>query len=116
MAPRGESRQFARVEVKWPAIVIVSDTQIAAETEDISEIGVCIYCQELPPLEEEFRLEIQPPNRQSLLVTVKAVWTMPADSDGGLRRFAVGAEFEYITENDIRFLGEVVASHLERKD
>ena len=110
MAHNPERRQFPRTEVKWPAIITVSGAQIFAETEDISEIGTCIYCQALPPLEKEFRLEIQPPNRPSLLVTAKTIWAMPIERKEGPYRFAVGAGFEYIAERDVRLLRKIVDS------
>ena len=55
-------RQFARVEVKWPATIITTDGPFVGETIDISHVGLSIYCKELLPIGQEFRLELQPPN------------------------------------------------------
>jgi hypothetical protein len=58
---------------------------------------------------QEFRLEIQPPSRQPILVSVKSIWAMeqaPLENSG---LFIVGAEFEYISEADVQFIGKVIA-------
>ncbi len=113
MSSKKDRRQFARVEIRWPATVITSNTQVQVETEDISQVGVSLSCRESLPLGQEFRLEIHPPNRQPLIVTAKTVWTEVINSAGVLHRFLVGAEFEYISESDIRFIDQIIAGELE---
>ncbi|MHA1939883.1 MAG: PilZ domain-containing protein [Candidatus Thorarchaeota archaeon] len=76
MAINKEKRQFARVEVKWPATIITSDGPLVSETIDISQVGLSIYCKEPLPIGQEFRLELQPPNCQPITSTAIAVWSM----------------------------------------
>ena len=110
-----EKRAFLRADIRWPATVLTSEVKVVGETKDVSQVGVSISCQELPPLGQEFRLEIQPPNREPLVVTAKAVWVKEITSDESSCRFILGVEFEYISEDDIAFLGNVVSSELQDK-
>ena len=116
MAIYEEKRQFTRVEVKWPTIVITSNGQLVGETIDISQAGLSVYCEELLPIGQEFRLEIQPPNYRPITATAVAIWSMDTTPLGGFRSFVIGAEFEYITEDDIRLLGEAIRNQPKDKD
>jgi hypothetical protein len=116
MAINNEKRQFARVEVKWPATIITSDGQLVGETIDISQVGLSIYCKEPLPIGQEFRLEIQPPNCQAITATAMAVWSMDTTFLERSRSFVMGAEFEYISENDIKFLGEIIRNRPKERD
>jgi hypothetical protein len=110
-----EKRQFLRADIRWPVTVFTSDVKVVGETKDISQVGVSISCRALPPLGQEFRLEIQPPNREPLVVTAKAVWVKETTSREISCRFILGVEFEYISEDDITFLGNAVSSELQDK-
>jgi len=108
MVSKKERRQFARAEVKWPATIITSKPKSPGEIKNISQVGASMYCQELPPTGQEFRLEIQPPNRQSIIVSAKPIWAIENDPLEISARFILGVIFEYISEDDIEFLGDVV--------
>jgi len=116
MAINKERRQFARVEVKWPATIITSDGPLVGETIDISQVGLSIYCKEPLPIGQEFRLELQPPNCQPITSTAIAVWSMDTTFLERSRNFVIGAKFEYITEDDISFLGEIIRNRPKEKD
>ena len=104
-----DRRQFARAEVKWPVTIVSSEQQASGEIENISQVGASIYSQNLHPPGQELSLEIQPPNRQSFFVFAKAIWGVDADSPESPYRFVFGAQFEYILEDDIQFLGGIVS-------
>lgn len=57
--------------------------------------------------------ERHPPNRQPIIVTARAVCAMETGSLEFSRRFVVGAEFQYISENDIRFLDDIIANRIQ---
>jgi hypothetical protein len=116
MAINKEKRQFARVEVKWPATIMASDGPLLGETIDISQVGLSIYCREPLTSGQEFRLEIQPPNRQPISATAMAVWSIDTTFLEGSRNFVIGAEFEYITQDDIRFLGEIIRNRPKERN
>ena len=108
MALIKDRRQFARVEVKWPVIILSSEDQPPGEIKSISQVGASIYCQKPLPAGEELGLEIQPPNRQSILVFAKPIWAIDADSSESPHCCVFGVRFEYISEYDIQFLGDIV--------
>ena len=103
-----DRRQLLRAEVKWPATIIPSGQPTPAETRTISQAGASLCCEQLPPVGQEFRLEIQPPDRQSIIVTARPIWAVETGSAEISYRFVFGVQFEYISEEDIHFLGEVV--------
>ncbi len=104
-----ERRRFERIEVTWPTIVITSDGQFVGETKSLSQVGASFYCRELPPIGQEFRLEIQPPSHQPILVSAKSIWAMEQVPWENSSLFIIGAEFEYISEADLQFIGKVIA-------
>lgn len=116
MTLSGDRRRFLRAEVKWPATIIPSNQPTAAEIKSISQAGASIYCQQLPPAGQEFRLEIQPPNHQSIIVTARPIWAIETQSAEISYRFVFGVQFEYISEADIQFLGDIVAKQKSLKD
>jgi len=104
-----DRRQFLRAEVQWPATIIPSSRPTPAEIKSISQAGASVYCQQLPPAGQEFRLEIKPPNRQPIIVTARPIWAIETDSAEISHSFVCGVQFEYISEDDIQFLGDTVA-------
>jgi len=109
MAHINDRRQFARAEVKWPVIILSSEDQSPGEIKSISQVGASIYCQKPLPAGQELGLEIQPPNCQSILVFAKPIWAIDVDSSESPHCFVFGVRFEYISEEDIQFLGDIVA-------
>ena len=114
MVYQSDRRRFERIEVKWPTTVITSEGEFTGETKSVSQVGASFYCRELPPMGQEFRLEIQPPSRQPILVSVKSVWAMEQVPSKNYSLFIVGAEFEYISETDVQFIGKVIAQQKGR--
>ena len=108
MAHKKDRRQFARAEVKWPVIILSSEDQPPGEIKSISQVGASIYCDKLPSTAQELRLEIQPPNRQPIIVLAKPIWSVDADTTESSYRFVFGVQFEYISEVDLQFLGDIV--------
>jgi hypothetical protein len=81
-----------------------------AEIKSISQVGTSVYCQQLPPAGQEIRLEIQPPSRQTIIVFARVIWSIDTGSGEISHRFLFGTQFQYISEEDIHFLGEIVAN------
>ena len=104
-----DRRRFERIEVKWPTTVIIGNGEFAGETKSLSQVGASFYCRELPPMGQEFRLEIQPPGHQPILVLAKSIWAIEEIPLENSDLFIVGAEFEYISEADVHFIGKVIA-------
>ena len=112
---RRDRRQFLRAEVKWPATIILSSRRKPGEIKSISQAGASICCQELPPAGQEFRLEIQSPNRLPIIVSARPIWATENESPEISYRFVCGVQFEYISEADIQFIGDIIAKQSNQK-
>jgi hypothetical protein len=104
-----DRRQFPRADVKWPVTIISPEQQPPGEIKSISQVGASIYCQKLPPPRKELSLEIQPPNHPSFLIFAKPIRVVDVDSSESPYRFVFGVQFEYISEDDIQFLGDILS-------
>ena len=111
-----DRRRFERADVRWPATIITSEPQSLGEMRNISQVGASIYCQELPPIGQEFRLEMQPPDRQPIVVSAKPIWALETETLEVPHRFVLGVEFEYISADDAHFLGDLITKQLHEKD
>ena len=55
-------REYARIDVSWPASILTAAGLIEGRVKNISIGGALINCQSLPNLEETFHLSIEIPN------------------------------------------------------
>jgi hypothetical protein len=46
------------------------------------------------------------------MVSAKPIWVIEANALEVSSRFIIGAEFEYISEEDVLFLGDVIANQM----
>jgi hypothetical protein len=104
-----ERRRFLRAEVRWPATIIPSNRPTPAEIKSISQAGASMYCPQLPRAGRQFHLEIQPPNRQSIIVSARPIWAVETGSPEIRYRFVFGVRFHALSEEDLQFLGDTVA-------
>ena len=111
-----ERRRFLRAEVRWPATVTPSNRPTPAEIKSISQAGASIYCPQLPRAGREFHLEMQPPNRQSIIVSARPIWAIETGSPDIRYRFVFGVRFDSISEEDLQFLGDTVAQQKSLKE
>jgi len=105
-----ERRERPRVKNKWPVSVVLSDSQIEGEVENISPHGAYICLEKSFPLEGSFLVVIKPPNRRTLSVSAEIIWIETFISDDGELRTGVGVKFVHISEADSQFLHDIVAS------
>ena len=111
-----ERRLFKRVETRWPVAIVASDGRLfPGETENISQFGVNICCQELPLLDQKYCLEIKPPNGLTLHALARIGWIQANDSDKAPQLFSVGAEFIYMSEDDAHSLSSLIANQQKRE-
>lgn len=105
---REERRRYLRTKLQWPVTVILSNVQIDGEIQNISQQGAYISFQETPPHKGSLRLVIRPPNREPLKVTAEVIWTIAASSGEGVATYGAGVYFVYISEEDSKFLHNLV--------
>ncbi len=107
-----ERRAHTRIKVRWPITVEIDDSIIEGETRDITTVGMFINCREPLGLNETYRISIIPPNRQSIDLTCKVLWSNFYSTDGE-NTYGAGFCFVKVSDEDIHFLSEVLSMYFE---
>ncbi|MGD8372102.1 MAG: PilZ domain-containing protein [Syntrophobacterales bacterium] len=115
MSVQEERREYPRAEVKWPVTLITPEGQIEGEIENFTPKGVFISCEEAPPLERSFRIVIKVPGRQTMNVAGQVIWSTVLSSDEGGARLGVGIHFTEISEDNLKFLRQVLEQSEEKQ-
>jgi Tfp pilus assembly protein PilZ len=66
-------------------------------------------------LEGSFFIIIKPPNRQTMSVAGKVIWSTIIQPSGGDSSLGVGVQFTDMTPGDRKFLSQTVARHYRKK-
>jgi hypothetical protein len=106
-----ERRLQPRVEIRWPVTVLTTQASIEGEIHNVSPSGAFISCEVVPPLEGNFFIIIKPPERQTISVAGKAVWSTTLETDESNSSLGVGVRFTNITPGDRKFLNQFVKSY-----
>jgi hypothetical protein len=106
--PKGH--QFSRIEARWRVSLLTPQTKVIGKTESISPEGTLVSCQELPPLEDDFPMLLQPPGRYPLNVTGRVVWTTVFCQADGSEILGADVQFVSISEKDREYLQGVIAA------
>ena len=109
-----ERRLQPRVEIRWPVTVLTTQTTIEGEIHNVSPSGAFISCKVVPTLEGSFFIIIKPPERQTISVAGKAVWSTTLKSDESNSSLGVGVQFTNITPVDRRFLNQFVKIQINK--
>ena len=110
-----ERRLQPRIEIRWPVTVLTMQRTIEGEVRNLSPSGAFISCKVVPPLESSFFIIIKPPERQTISVAGKVVWSTTLQTDGNNASLGVGVQFTNITPGDLRFLTQLVTTHDNEK-
>ena len=110
-----ERRLQPRIEVRWPVTVLTTQTTIEGEIHNLSPSGAFISCRIVPPLEGRFFIIIKPPERQTISVAGKAMWSTTLEIDESNSSLGVGVQFTNITPGDRRFLNQFVKIYKNEK-
>ena len=110
-----ERRLQPRIEIRWPVTVLTMQTTIEGEIHNLSPSGAFISCKAVPPLERSFFIIITPPERQTISVAGKVVWSTTLRADESNVRQGVGVQFTNITPGDLKFLSQLVKTHNSKK-
>ena len=106
-----ERRLEPRIEIKWPVTVLTMQTTIEGEIHNLSPAGAFISCKAVPPLESSFFIIIKPPERQTISVAGKVVWSTTLQTGESNTSLGVGVQFTNITPGDLRFLIQLVKTY-----
>ena len=102
-----ERRKQQRIDINWPVEIFVDDRPIEGEVKNITPKGLFICCEEELHLKEDFRISIFPPNRESINVVGKAIWSDFYAIDDQNIPVCVGMSFVKISPEDRHFLKEM---------
>jgi len=108
-----EKREDSRVKVKWPVTIETDEGPLNGELINVSLGGAFICCKELSRSKETFRLTINPPNHQAISATVSVTWSNLNVPESEVVNRGIGIRFLGISEEDRRFISEVVADSSE---
>lgn len=106
---------YSRTEVRWEVHFFTDRGHMEGETVNISPEGVMVSCKELPPLEDNFRLVIRPPEHYPLDLTGRVVWTTICNPVSGAESIGVDIQFMSIEEKDRLYLQGLVGGQLEKE-
>jgi hypothetical protein len=107
-----EKRNKPRIQVKWPITLYTKKGPIKGESRNITTAGIFIHCEEKLRLNEVCRMCIRPPQRESVEVEGKLVWSNLAGLDWEGPYSGMGFSFVKCSDEDQRLLDEVISSHL----
>ena len=108
-----EKREDSRVKVKWPVTIETDEGPLNGELINVSLGGAFICCRELSRSKETFRLTINPPNHQAISATVSVTWSNLNVPESEVVNRGIGIRFLEISEEDRRFISEVIADSSE---
>ena len=112
-----ERRLFERMETRWPVTIFASDGRLfLGETENISQFDVNMRCQELPLLDQRYYLEIKLPHGRTLHALARIGEIQANGSEKASQLFSVRAEFLYMSEDDARYLGSLIANKHKKEN
>jgi Tfp pilus assembly protein PilZ len=106
-----ERRLQPRIEIRWPVTVLTARTTIEAEIHNVSPSGAFLWCKDVPLLEGSFFIIIKPPERQSISVAGRSVWSTILKSSERGTILGVGVQFTNVTLGDRRFLTQLVKGY-----
>ena len=106
---------FSRAEVRWQVYFFTQHGEIKGETVNISPEGVMVSCQELPPLEDNFRVVLKPPDHHPLDITGKVVWTTICNPVSGTDSIGVDVQFVSISDKDRFYLQCMLAEQVDQE-
>ena len=104
---------LSRTEVKWQVHFFTPHGEIKGETVNISLEGVMVSCQDLPPLEDNFRLVLKPPDHHPLNITGKVVWTTICNPVSGANSIGVDIQFVSISDKDRLYLQSIITDQVD---
>jgi len=108
MISGADRRKYPRAEISWPVTLKTTIGGVTrAQLGNLSSGGAYIHCDQTRNPGELIVLTIKPPDRQSFEITAEVVWTGNTFPPG------MGVRFLEISENDCRFLYNVVLDHLK---
>ncbi len=106
-----ENRRHPRAKIKWPVVLTTPSGLLDGYTQNLSLGGAFVRCQEIPDLEDNFRL-VMTARERLILVNAEVVWSNGTKSNGKFTFRGLGIRFTNISSNDRAFLSGIISAHI----
>ena len=114
MPDQREKRNKTRLQVKWPITIYTKKGPVKGESRNITTAGIFIRCEKELRLNEVCRMRIRPPQKQSVEVEGKLIWSNLEGLDSNSPYSGMGFSFIKCSDEDLRRLDKVISRHLEK--
>ena len=113
MPTRQKKRRYSRADVSWPVFLLTPKCIVKGETKNISPGGAFIHFLSDPIQDRSFRLLIQPPNYEGLLVvSAEVAWKSRHRESKPSLPSGMGVQFTQISSSVRDFLRKVFSCRL----
>jgi hypothetical protein len=108
-----KKRRYSRADVSWPVFLLTPKCIVKGETKNISPGGAFIHLLSDPIQDRSFRLLIQPPNYEGLLVvSAEVAWKSRHRESKRSLPSGMGVQFTQISSSALDFLHKVFSCRL----
>ena len=111
MTDNTEKRQHPRIPVRWPITIISKKGNIEGESRNITVAGLFVHCLEKLEKNEEYQMIIKIPEKESLLLNGRVVWSNFESMDFNASYMGMGFCFIKISKEDRSVLGEMISQY-----
>ena len=108
MTTEMERRQYPRVNIRWPILLLSHGGRLVGETINISPAGLCICLEKSLNPNERVRLAIEPPKAKPIWISGQVVWTGSERINAKTTEFFSGFYFLEIFNPDGSFIESFV--------
>ena len=113
MKDHDEKREHPRIPVRWPITIISKKGSIEGESRNITVAGVFVHCLEKLEKNEEYQMIIKIPEKETLLLNGRVVWSNFENVDFNASYVGMGFCFIKISKEDRGVLGEVISRYAD---
>ncbi len=108
-----EKRQHPRIPVRWPITIISKQGSVEGESRNITVAGVFVHCLEKLEKNKEYQMIIKIPEKESLLLNGRVVWSNFENMDFNASYMGMGFCFIKISKEDRGLLSEVISRYAD---
>ncbi len=101
--------------MRWPITIISKTGSIEGESRNITVAGVFVHCLEKLEKNEEYQMIIKIPEKESLLLNGRVVWSNFENMDFNASYVGMGFCFIKISKEDRGVLSEVISRYADLK-
>ena len=113
MRDDAEKRQHPRIPVKWPVTIITKQGTIEGESRNITVTGLFVHCLEKLEKNEEYKIIIRVPKKESLLLNGRVVWSNFENVDFNDSYVGMGFCFIKVSKEDRDVLGDMISRYAD---